>query len=79
MLCVPQALLESFVPFLVESGYEDADFILSLNPDEWDVMLEGMVADAKTHGVDIKLGHKMQFKKRLRDMQVWHARTMHAI
>lgn len=62
--------LSAFVPFLYEAGYEDADFILSLKPDEWDVMLDSMVQDAKARGVDIKPGHRMHFKKRLRDMQV---------
>jgi hypothetical protein len=62
--------IAAFVPFLFDAGYEDADFILSLKPDEWDVMLDAMVADARLQGVEIKSGHRMHFKKRLRDLQV---------
>jgi hypothetical protein len=51
-------------------GFFPQDFILSLKPDEWDLMLDSMIAEAKRANVEVKPGHRMHFKKRLRDLQV---------
>jgi hypothetical protein len=43
---------------------------MSLNESEWDVMFDGMVDEAMQHNESFKPGHRMQFRKRLRDLQI---------
>lgn len=63
---LPPPTLSNYLPCFIDAGYDDLEFIMTLNQQQWDTMLSSVQLSGDRLGVPLRHGHTIQIMARLR-------------
>lgn len=62
--------LVQYVDCFVQAGFDDVEFLLSMDREEWEEVLDAVSDEAAANGLEMRVGHRMQVISRLQREQV---------